>query len=64
MMRKIAIALLCAGGLFTTNAFSITNHVFYAANASWRYNEYSTIDTRVRIMAKTRLFLYTSFTYS
>lgn len=28
MMRKIGLALLCASGLFTTNAFSTTSHVF------------------------------------
>ncbi len=28
MMRKIGVTLLCAGGLFTTSAFSVTHHVF------------------------------------
>ena len=28
MMRKIGFTLLCAGGLFTTNAFSTTYHTF------------------------------------
>ena len=28
MIRKIGVALLCVGGLFATNAFSITNHEF------------------------------------
>lgn len=28
MMRKLGIALLCAGALFSSHAFSITEHVF------------------------------------
>lgn len=28
MMRKIGIGLLCAGGLFSTQAFTMTDHVF------------------------------------
>ncbi len=28
MIRKLGITLLCAGGLFSTQTFSITNHVF------------------------------------
>ena len=27
-MRKVGLTLLCAGGLFSANAFSITNHNF------------------------------------